>query len=216
MIGPTGTPVDEADAEDEVALDALLSTAEPRTGREAAAEAARLFLEQLGLPFPPMPQAWLDDLLELGPGHFATRTGLPGLAEPGAWLARLRDRTLPDHVAFGLGGHGLAGRVVVYALARGPLALLLQVPWGGAYDDPQVQAGEARRVLDLAAGLVAAPGLDRLPPGRRLVVIQGNDDPEAGAGGRLGWLDERGRGELPPHPAALVEALAMVEGLTPR
>ena len=48
-------------------------------------------------------------------------------------------------------GHGFNSWAFTYLLGFGPLALGVQIPWGGVYEDPQERAeGVARRFEQIA------------------------------------------------------------------
>jgi hypothetical protein len=108
-------------------------------------------------------------------------------------------------------------------VVHGPLALFLQVAWGGVYMDPN-EAG--RRMADIFAGagqliaaMRAANVRDRLEPGKRLFVIASL------AGSAWRWLEHPAgradlehlrqdrRGSSDEAPAILQEAMRAVKGV---
>lgn len=161
---------------DEAALDALASEfADPGrpVGDSALAQMLLLF-EGWGLAFPPVPGDLAPALRVHGPGLLGTRDGVPSPYDLDWFLADLAEDP-GDYLVVGHAGHGVNSWAMHYHLVHGPLALLLQIPWGGAYTHGEASAtavdaafADARELLG-AAGDADALGL---APGQRLVVVE--------------------------------------------
>jgi hypothetical protein len=131
--------------------------------------------EREGLPVPPVPAA-LAALLR--PHHrtlFATRPlkTSPYYLEP--YLAELEaDPALPAYAIVGFDGHGINSWAAHCYLVSGAAALFIQLPWGGAYLDPEPARADIADVFGWAATvqsrLEAAARQKKIPEGWRLQV----------------------------------------------
>jgi len=138
-------------------------------------QAKEAFAEQ-NLPFPPLPQALAERLQAFGNSVFTTREldyGPYGLeAFSGSLLA---GEPTDDYAVLGFDGHGINSWAVHYYLVQGPIALFIQIEWGGAYTD----ADEARQRVQTAFEWAGAlqPALDaaasqgKIPAGTRLAAV---------------------------------------------
>lgn len=158
---------------DEAALDALaseLADAGHPTGEAALAQMLLLF-EDWGLAFPPVPGDLAPALRVLGPGLLGTREGVPSPYDLDWFLADLANDP-DDYLVVGHAGHGVNSWAMHYHLVHGPLALLLQVPWGGAYANEEAAAAAVGAAFADARELLAAADALGLAPDERLVVVE--------------------------------------------
>jgi hypothetical protein len=129
---------------------------------------------------------------------------------------------IEDYVLLAHAGHGVNSYAIHVFVVHGPLALFLQVPWGGVYMDPKKSARRLADVFDCAGQLITAvreaDTTDRLEPGKRLFVMVSL------GGSTWRWLDRQATGsdlEDLRHdlrasgnkaPAILQEAVRAVKG----
>src|SRR4051794_27307400 len=192
-------------------LDLPLLTAElgPRpSGPDALRFALELFEDRLGLPLPPIPRRFAGSLRTLGPAFFATRADPPDLYAAEGFLVDLACDP-EDYLAFGQIGHGVNAWAMHYALVDGPLALYVQIPWGGAYADNALAGREVARAFARCAALITASRLAALPPEQRLVAVESGlaSDSRWGLVPRACDAEALAAG-LTADPAALDAALA--------
>ena len=129
-----------------------------------------------GLGAPSLPPELAALLQERAPGIHATRE----LAAP-PYVLEVYVRELlsgagtPDYAVLAMDGHGFNSWAMHYYLVSGPLALFIQLPWGGAFTNAQAARDEIERVLGwaslLPARLAALNQRGRIPPGRKLLVV---------------------------------------------
>lgn len=163
-------------------------------------EQARQLFTREGLPFPPLP----DDLaanLEVSEDSesvFSTRELRYSPYNMEVLVGELVDGEEPDDYAvLGFDGHGVNSWAVHYVLLQPGLALFLQLPWGGAYEDADENRALIARTFEWAEALQGAiqrilpRGL--IPPGWRLVVVRSDFFPSAWT-----WL---------PHPSPGADAV---------
>jgi len=81
---------------------------------------------------------------------------------------------LPDYAVVGFAGHGTNSWAMHHYVVDKGLALFIQLPWGGAYLDPEPARQEisemARWAMELQGQLDRANGLRKIPAGVRLLV----------------------------------------------
>lgn len=168
----------DGDRIDEAALDALArEPADPgRPVGDAALAQMLLLFEGWGLAFPPVPGDLAPALRVLGPGLLGTREGVPSPYDLGWFLADLASDP-SDYLVVGHAGHGVNSWAMHYYLVHGPLALLLQVPWGGAYMDSEAATAAVGAAFADARELLAAADALGLTPGEHLVVVESGAAP---------------------------------------
>lgn len=136
----------------------------PRGGASDGFEAARAWLTAQTLPLPYIPPALAAQMRALGDYTFSTRDPLPTkpLWIPG-WLEDLAAAP-DDYAVIAYDGRGSAKHAVHVFVAVGPLAVFLQLPWGGAFgDDAQLRAlaaklmGDIRPLVEAAEQRAGAP-----------------------------------------------------------
>lgn len=137
---------------------------------------AEALLRTEGLSLPGLPPELAGQLRERAPGIYSTGE-LP--APPYALevhVAELLASTNPgDCAVLAIDGHGTQSWAFHFYLVSGPLALFVQLPWGGAYGDAATDRAEIERVLawarPLPQRLAELQQQGRLPPGQKLLVV---------------------------------------------
>lgn len=121
-----------------------------------AASGAQALFQTEGLPWPPVPEELAARLASQGDYVFATRqlpTGPYGLEFYRAEvLARPEP---PPYAVVGFDGHGINSWAAHFFLVVPGLALFVQIPWGGAYADPQASREDIARVFTWSSKLQA-------------------------------------------------------------
>jgi hypothetical protein len=137
------------------------------------------------LPAPPVPGPLAARLQQLDPGIFGTHLPAASLYDLEAQLEAAAEQP-EDALLLGFDGHGVNSWAVHYQLATGPLLLLVQRPWGGAYMNAERNRADIERTFAAVAALqqAAADAADRLPAGRRVAVVVGAVGPS-----RWAWLE---------------------------
>jgi hypothetical protein len=135
-------------------------------------------IEQLyradGLTVPYIPAEMLPKLEKLSPAIFGTRRDTPPPYALHLFAIEVATKPTEDYLIFGHDGHGTNSWAIHYYLVRGPLALFLQISWGGAYGDKGGDTGRVNRKLaqaaELAHAVEAAQEQGKFKPGQRLFV----------------------------------------------
>lgn len=147
-------------------------------------EAARAIFSRNGLDFPDIPERFLADFRALDDASWGTSPHEYSLYNVDDFVREVALDETPDYCLIGFAGHGVNSWAVHYYLVDGPLAVFLQVPWGGAYMDAARAATDFKEALAqtvrLRAGIGAAAV--RVPPGWRLLVVASGFSPAAGCG----------------------------------
>ena len=167
------------------------------------ASAQQLFATEK-LPFPPVPEQLARQLAAFSPTVFSTRDLQFGPYSMGAFQYEIaQEPTLADYAVVGFDGHSVNSWAAHYLLVSGPLALFIQMPWGGAYNDADKDRAEIEKMFAWARamqGLMAqASALGKIPSGWRLAVAASRFG-ESGwrwlkageAAGVKGWNSARG------------------------
>ncbi|MBL8259285.1 MAG: hypothetical protein JNM60_05710 [Candidatus Competibacteraceae bacterium] len=135
---------------------------------------ARALFAAEGLPFPELPPALADRLQPFGELLFGTRDPETGPYALDVFRDAVYEQPVTDYALLGFDGHGINSWALHYYLVQGPLALFVQLPWGGAYSDPaeaKQRIGDAFALAaTLSAELTAAQSARALPASVRLVV----------------------------------------------
>jgi len=150
----------------------------------AAATAHALF-EREQLPQPPVPPFLAAQLRPRGSRLFATRELQASPYEISHYLAELQATpALPDYAVVGFDGYGINSWAAHCYVVSGALALFIQLPWGGAYTDPEEARADVGDIFDWAtrtqAKMQVACQQGKVPSGWRLEVA-------ASRIGRAGW-----------------------------
>lgn len=154
-------------------------------GNVSASPTAQALFEREHLPFPPVPAQLAASLRQQGPGWFATRplTSTPYDFDP--FLAEVQAQPgLPDYAVVGFDGHGINSWAVHFYLVGKGIALFIQLPWGGAYLEPEPARAEIAELFEWAETLLSrlrlAESAGKIPDGMRLQVA-------ASRFGHAGW-----------------------------
>ena len=128
------------------------------------------------LQFPPVPLHLAALLQPVGSDVFSTRPLEETPYNLGHYLDEFEaDPGLPPYAVVGFDGHGINSWAAHYYLVSDGLALFIQLPWGGAYLDPEPARAEIAELFDWAALLQSkmalASQLQLLPTRQRLQVV---------------------------------------------
>lgn len=193
----------------------MTSSMNGSAGGMATATPAQALFAAEGLPFPPVPVHLAPSLSEQGQGWYATRPLQSTPYDLEHFLAEVETQPdVPDYAVVGFDGYGTNSWAVHYYLVGKSVALFIQLPWGGAYTDPEPARADIAGMVEwadkLQSRLQQAEALHRIPDGMRLVVV-------ASRFGRAGWRWIRaGRAAETPWnpPAGMMSAvLAELDGL---
>ncbi|MCB9761866.1 MAG: hypothetical protein H6739_18700 [Alphaproteobacteria bacterium] len=114
---------------------------------EAPPTAQALF-QQHDLPWIPLPGDLERSLRAVSPFVWSTREPLPATPyDLDVWVEEVLDDPAQDYALIGHAGHGVNSWALHIYCARGPLALFLQVGFGGAYQ----READTRKVLGFLA-----------------------------------------------------------------
>lgn len=168
-----------------------------------------------GLPFPELPPALADQMRPFEELLFGTRDPETGPYALDVFRDAVYEQPVADYALLGFDGHGINSWALHYYLVQGPLALFIQLPWGGAYTDPdeaRARVGEAFALAaTLTAELAGAQAARALPGGVRLVVTD-SQFVEPGCA----WLKAPGAPPVEfwrPPGSPLAQAVAAVQDL---
>jgi len=100
----------------------------------ALEEAGQLFSHE-GIPFPFIPPEMRLAFAELSEWVYGTRPDAPWLYEIRKYVKEAATIRMADYLLLGHAGHGIQSYAMHYYVVRGPLALFLQIAWGGVYMD---------------------------------------------------------------------------------
>jgi hypothetical protein len=156
-----------------------------------AAELRRQF-HDAGLPFPPLPNAWLAGLHRLAPWVYSTRSLDPGPNDVLYYVAEAEAGIAPPSLVITHTGHGADGYYLHLFVVRGPVALFFQLTWGGPRRSGPHAAMRIARIfaeLDVLLGVVSERSelAERGASGRLIVLVSDLH----GSGWR--WADDGGR-----------------------
>jgi hypothetical protein len=148
-------------------------------------EAARRTFERAGMQLPPIPDRFVPGLQEIGEWCFSTCPISPMLMYFfDRYLYEALTGTLQDHVAISHAGHGMNSYALNYHVVDGPLILMIQASYGGAYDNPEADKrymkAQFKRCAALIAAVDSAKAHGLVGPGRLAVF-------ESGLRGSAAW-----------------------------
>jgi len=134
-----------------------------------------LFAEE-ELPFPPVPADLAGALHEVAPNVFSTRALEASPYSLRAFSLEVQtDHAVPNYAVVAFDGHGINSWAVHYYLVDDALALFVQLPWGGAYVEPDNASRSIKGVFAWAEKLQAEVRRARsdglIPPGWRLLAV---------------------------------------------
>lgn len=154
-----------------------------------ALESAFFLFKDLGLPLPPLPTALLRQLEEVDEHVYSTRPGAPSSLTQLASLAEEAARgDAPPYLAFSYEGHGTNSWFVRYAAVLPHVAVFLELPFGGAFDDPLAARDLIERVFGQAAALLSLPEAQHGTP--VVAFVRGEGNAAWRALGAPGWTDD--------------------------
>lgn len=200
--------------------------------RSGVQEAQRAFSEA-GLLLPPIPQRFASELRTTTTWCFSTRTIDPmAMYMFDRYLWEALTGRAPDYLAFSHAGHGINSYALNYHLIDGPLVLIVQAPYGGAYmGDAEIEGGSAQfqRCGALIEAVESATARGLSAQSGRLYVFESGlrslfawgwlDQPLADEEGAGSWVSQRsGRGAdpgvrpLPDHELPTIVAREWLDG----
>lgn len=137
--------------------------AEPRMrAEEAALSGLYAKLDAVGLARAPVPPALAPALRQFGPWWFGTRETEGLYQYAGVLLDEAERDDVPDYLIVGHAGHGVNSYALHYFLRHGPLLLLFELAFGGAYTNARIARAEIAAAFHAAEALIAAvPALER-------------------------------------------------------
>jgi hypothetical protein len=120
-------------------------------------EDAEHVFKRAGLPLPPIPDRFVKNLRRIEPWCYATRQIDPmGMYFFDDYIWEAVAGKTPDYLAFSHAGHGINSYALNYHLVDGPLLLIVQAGWGGAYSRRKQDVDVVGRLFVRCAALVAA------------------------------------------------------------
>lgn len=120
---------------------------------EGLSKAHAAFAEA-GLAFPRLPGSLAKGILQLEPWLFSTRRIRLSPYNLDAFVREAEAGVVDDYAILAHAGHGVNSWALHYYLLHGPLLMLLQFGWGGAYMDAKKSALKIKEGFLLADGLV--------------------------------------------------------------
>ena len=140
-----------------------------------ALQEARYLFAQAGLPFPLVPAEMRPAFAKIKDWVYGTRSNVPWLYEIRQYVLEVATEPVADYLLLGHAGHGIQSWAMHYYLVRGPLALFLQIAWGGAYMEEKEAAREISLRFAQAEELIQAVAVAQrkgsFQPDERLVVV---------------------------------------------
>lgn len=136
---------------------------------------AQSLFEIENLPLPPMPASLAGLLRQEGAAVFSTKPLQASPYELGHYLNEFEsDSSLAPYALVGFAGYGINSWAVHCYIVHEGLALFIQLPWGGAYLDPEPARATIVDLFEwsaqLQSKLTLARQKNRVPQGRWLQV----------------------------------------------
>lgn len=136
------------------------------------ADEARALFERSGLVFPEIPPDLAVHLVEARAWGYTTRADELAPYAFEKYVRELDDPALPDYVILAYDGHGVNSHMMHYYLVKGPLRLLLQIPYGGVYGPEPQTTDFLNDCLQLAGEITRAAESARLSaPEDRFTIL---------------------------------------------
>lgn len=148
--------------------------------------AARVLYERENYPFPPVPHSLAPQLTLHAAWQFGSRGVTHALDDFRGHLDEFNGGWVDDYVEFGHAGHGVDSYAMYYYLAHGPLAVAVQLRWGGALTARDEALATARAVYGGLPDLLRIAEARPAPSDTRLLVTYSD---RSGAG--LSWIRRR-------------------------
>jgi hypothetical protein len=147
-----------------------------QTSRLQPSQSARAAFEAENLPFPPIPESLAVHLAPYNEFVFATRPLANGPYAIESFVHELERK--PDQAGYavvGFDGHGINSWAAHCYVVSGPVALFIQLPWGGAFTDVETSRAEIVKMFDWSRSLqelaARADAQGKIPKGWRLAVV---------------------------------------------
>jgi hypothetical protein len=145
---------------------------EHEEGHTSIATRARTLIEGSGIVFPEIPDDLAARLMEQRDWGFTTRTDELAPFAFDEYADELDDPALRDYAILAHDGYGMNSYMMHYYLVKGPLRLLVQLPYGGVYM-PEPQTTDYLNVCFQLASEIAREALGGClsAPGDQLTVL---------------------------------------------
>lgn len=182
-----------------------------------ALEEAQQLFAQAGIPLPFIPAEMQKTFTKIEDWVYGTRSKIPWLYEIRQYVQEVSTTPVDDYLLLGHAGHGTQSWAMHYYLVRGPLALFLQIAWGGAYtdEDKAVQEMSARftQAEELIQAVKVACSNGNFKPDERL-IIKASDFYGSSWCRNIGIPDKEGfqAGILHESDDVLKEVLSEIQG----
>jgi hypothetical protein len=146
------------------------------TAAQRPIERARALFAAEELPFPPLPADMAEGLREVAPNVFSTRPADTSPYNLEVFSNEVqRAPGVANYGLVGFDGHGINSWAAHYYLVDDALALFIQMPWGGAYVEPDEARRRIRAAFAWAEQVQAQVKRLRkdglIPAGWRLLVV---------------------------------------------
>ncbi len=139
-------PDGEPDENEDDALDPYAS--------DGPLAAAHAMLQRMDLPLPPLPEAMLGLLVQAGETVFTTNVGTTSLANRVALVARAARGDAVPGIGLSHEGYGSNNWALRFHAVLPPVALFVELPFGGAYMDPEASRLEVEQAWTRAQRLL--------------------------------------------------------------
>ena len=157
-------------------------------------DAAKAFFKEERLLMPVIPETLQPDIKELGAGVFGTEwaKGKP-LYDIYPFVQETMRDPHAQFLVFGQAGHGVNSWAMHYYLVHGPIALFIQLPYGGVYMSREASVGAITGAWGLLKDLLKAVDEMEVNAEERLYIVE-----SMLSGCRWAWGE---RGDVVPEGA---------------
>ncbi len=143
-------------------------------------ESMHTALREAAIPFPPVPSGLKDSLQKAQDWLWTTRPQFEALSDIDSYFVEGMVDPETDYFMLGHEGHGVNAWFLYCYYNEGPLTVLIEAPWGGAFTEDSAAKEGIRKRFDLLAQLRdtmrAAQAAGKTLPGR-LVIQQSDTSP---------------------------------------
>ncbi len=140
-----------------------------------ALEEARRHFAKVALPFPFIPAEMRQVFTKVDEWVYGTRSDIPWLYDIRRYVLEAATKPVGNYLLLGQAGHGIQSWAMHYYLVRGPLALFLQIAWGGAYTDKSEAAHEMStrfaQTEELIQAIEVAQRQGSFQPDERIIAV---------------------------------------------
>lgn len=153
-----------------------MPSARPGQKKQGISRARALF-RKAELAFPAIPRDLAARLEEREPWVFSTRPLPASPYDIERFVEEVHSGVIDDYAVLAHAGHSVNSYALHYYLVRGPLALFLQLAWGGAYGDDVRDRAHVRQCFSMADRLLKATGAVPATPlvGSDRLLVVGSD-----------------------------------------